>query len=284
MSVIEVEKLTHINQLLGDFVEANRFYHEVFMAQEYMNSYHEAEKRDASLFVVGDTCIELFSPRTPTSSLGRQLSRFGDCWHSLEWKVPDLEAAKATLDERNIRQGSYYPGSFLMTHPKDSHGMILEMCPHEMPNDPRLEPDWTPAPWSDEHPIGIVGLNYLSVAVRDLPGAAEFLTDLVGAEPIYEIDREPAGGRAVGLRIADHVIELLAPTRSSGPAGSYMERFGPRMRSIIFQVKSLRALEIYLAERQLRTVPGDFTGATGIDPADNYGVLWQFTEEAVPGS
>lgn len=283
MSVIEVEKLIHINQLLGDFAEANRFYHDVFMAQEYMNSYHEEEQRDASLFVIGDTCIELFSPRTATSMLGRQLVRFGDCWHSFEWKVPDLEAAKAALDERNIRQGSYYPGSFLMTHPKDTHGMILEMCPHEMAHDPRLERDWTPAPWSDEHPMGIMGLNCMSVAVVDLAAASSFLVDLVRAEPIYEIDREPAGARALGLRIADHVIELLAPSRGGGPASSYVERFGPRMRSIIFRVKSLPAVEKYLADQGLRTVPGDFAGATGIDPADNYGVLWQFTEEPVPG-
>ncbi len=125
MGAIRVEYLVHINQLLGDFAEANSFYERVFDAQEYMNAYHPGEERDASLFLVGDTCIELFSPRTSNSLLGRQLSRFGDSWHSFEWKVEDLERAKAALDERGIRTGSYYPGGFLMTHPKDCHGFLL---------------------------------------------------------------------------------------------------------------------------------------------------------------
>ena len=28
---------------------------------------------------------------------------------------------------------------------------------------------------------------------------------------------------------------------------------------------------------------GDFAGATALHPADNYGALWQFTEEPPPG-
>ena len=63
MTHVKVLSLTHVNQILGDFEQANAFYQRVFGAQEYMNSYHPGEERDASLFVIGDTCIELFSPR-----------------------------------------------------------------------------------------------------------------------------------------------------------------------------------------------------------------------------
>jgi catechol 2,3-dioxygenase-like lactoylglutathione lyase family enzyme len=278
MSSIQVEKLIHINQVLGDFDGANRFYHDVFGALEYMNSYHPQEERDASLFLIGDTCIELFSPRTETSLLGRQLKRFGDSWHSFEWRVPDLELAKAALEERGIRLGSYYPGGFLMTHPKDTHGMILEICPLEMANDPRLEPDWSDSPWREDHPMRIQGLNCMSVAVRDLDSATEFLVDLVRAEPVYEIERSEIQGRAMGLRVADHVIELVEPIGSDGAVTAYIDTFGPRLRSIHFQVADLPAAENHLNSHGLRTAPGDFKGATAIDPADNYGVLWQFTE------
>jgi catechol 2,3-dioxygenase-like lactoylglutathione lyase family enzyme len=282
MGAVTVEKLIHINQLLGDFAGANRFYREVFAAQEYMNNYHETEERDASLFVIGDTCIELFSPRTATSLLGRQLARFGVGWHSFEWKVPDLEAAKAALDQRGIRCGSYYPGAFLMTHPKDSHGMILEMCPTEMTNDPRLEAGWDPSRWRDGHPMGIKGLNCISVAVRDLDAAVRFLCDLTGGEVVYEADRPLAGGRGVGIRVADHDIELLAPGGRGGAVADYLEGVGPRLRSIVFEVQDLAVVEKHLAGHGLRTVAGDFAGATALHPADNYGVLWQFTEEPRP--
>jgi hypothetical protein len=274
---ITVEKLLHINQLLGDFAGANRFYREVFAAEEYMNNYHEGEQRDASLFVIGDTCIELFAPRTDTSLLGRQLARFGDSWHSFEWKVPDLEEARDALVERGIRLGSYYPGSFLMTHPKDTYGMILEMHPREMANDPRMKPGWSAKPWVD-HPVGITALNCISVAVRELEAAADFLADLVGAVPFYETVRTPVGARARGMRVSDHTIELVTPTSPAGEVSHYMDRFGPRIRSIRFQVKDLPSARAHLESHHLRTIPGDFEGSFGLDPADNYGVLWQFTE------
>ncbi|HLG68453.1 MAG TPA: VOC family protein [Acidimicrobiales bacterium] len=283
MAPITVEKLIHVNQLLGDFARANAFYRDVFGAQEYMNSYHEGEERDASLFLVGDTCIELFSPRTATSLLGRQLARFGDSWHSFEWKVSDLEEAKAALDARGVRLGSYYPGSFLMTHPRDTHGMIIELCPHEMANDPRLEPGWSPEPWRDRHPLGIERLNHLSCAVRDLPGAVTFVTELTGAEHLYEVDRPAIGGRAAGLWLTDHVLELVEPTTGDGAVAAYLEQMGPRLRSIQFRVVDLARARRHLEEMGLRTVPGDTASAFGIDPRDNFGVLWQFTEEPLPG-
>ncbi|MET0626986.1 MAG: hypothetical protein ABW033_00850, partial [Acidimicrobiia bacterium] len=84
MGSLTVEKVIHINQVLGDFEAANRFYADVFAAAEYMNSYDEGERRDASLFVIGDTCIELFSPRDDQSLLGANLAKYGDSFHSFE--------------------------------------------------------------------------------------------------------------------------------------------------------------------------------------------------------
>ena len=277
MARIPVETLIHVNQLLGDFAGANRFYHDVFGAREYMNSYHPGEERDASLFLIGDTCIELFSPRTESSLLGRQLRRFGDGWHSFEWKVTDLEQAKAVLDDQGIRCGSYYPGGFLMTHPKDTHGMILELCPHDMANDPRLEPGWTPAAWR-EHPMGIEALDCINVAAADRQTTVDFLVDLVGAEPLYEVDRPAVGGRVTGLRVADHVVEIIGATDPDGQVAAYMSAYGARLRSIRFKVGDLSKVEHHLGSAGIRTVSGDSEGSLAIDPRDNYGALWQFAE------
>src|SRR4051794_26953959 len=94
MSSLTVTKLLHVNQLVDDFDAARAFYARVFGAREYWTGYDEAENRDASLFVIGDTCIELFAPRDRTSLLGASLARFGNSWHSFEWQVPDLEQAR----------------------------------------------------------------------------------------------------------------------------------------------------------------------------------------------
>jgi catechol 2,3-dioxygenase-like lactoylglutathione lyase family enzyme len=275
MGRVQVEKLIHVNQVLGDFEGANAFYQKVFGAVEYMNSYHEAEERDASLFVIGDTCIELFSPRTTTSLLGRNLERYGDSWHSFEWKVPDLDASRTALQERNVRITTDYPGGFLMTHPKDTHGVVLELCPVDMANDPRLEPGWDPSPWRDG-PLGITGLEHLSVAVRDADAAVDFFTDLTGAPVAYR-DRVDGSARCHAVRFPDHVLQLAEPT-GPGPVAEYIERYGPRLRKLTFTVRDPGSTRRHLDSHGVRVVDGDVAGSVAVDPRDNYGVLYEFAE------
>jgi catechol 2,3-dioxygenase-like lactoylglutathione lyase family enzyme len=279
--MLGVEKVIHINQVLGEFDAANHFYADVFGAVEYMNSYDQGEDRDASLFVIGDTCIELFSPRGEQSLLGRNLARFGDSFHSFEWKVDDLEEAKAAFEERGVRVTTYRPGRFFMTHPKDGHGLLLELCPTDMANDPRIEPGWSAAPWRDEHPLGIDRLNAMSAAVADLDAASTFVAGLTGCEVLYRETR-PGVGEAAGFWIGDTVLELVEPSDDDSPVADYIGRFGPRLRSLHFRVRDVDAVASHFADQGLHTQPGDVDGWVALDPADNYGALWQFTEAALP--
>jgi len=281
MTTLQVEKVIHINQLLREFAAANRFYADVFGAVEYMNNYDPGEDRDASLFVIGDTCIELFSPRGEESLLGRSLARFGDSWHSFEWKVPDIEAAKAAFDERGVRVTTYRPGSFFMTHPKDGHGLLFEICPDEMANDPRLGPGWTTAPWRDEHPLGIDRLHSMGAAVVDLDAATAFLSDLTGTDVLYRATR-PGVGEVAGLFIGDTCIELVQPDSDDSPVARYIARYGARLRSLQFRVRDVDAVRGHFVAHGLRTGPGDAEGWLALAPEDNYGVLYQFTEDALP--
>jgi catechol 2,3-dioxygenase-like lactoylglutathione lyase family enzyme len=281
MRSLTVEKVIHINQVLGDFEAANRFYAEVFAAAEYMNSYDEGERRDASLFLIGDTCIELFSPRDDQSLLGANLAKFGDSFHSFELKVPDLDEAKSTFDEHGVRVTTYRPGSFFMAHPKDAHGLLLEVCPFDMHGDLRLEPNWSAQPWRD-HPLGIQQLNALSAAVRDLDAARAFLVALLGAEPVHEGERAGVG-RTAAFWLGDTMLELVEPSGADSPVAAYIERYGPRMRSLHWQVADLGRTRAYLEGKGLRVVDGDVDGWIALDPRDNYGVLWQCTEEPQPG-
>jgi catechol 2,3-dioxygenase-like lactoylglutathione lyase family enzyme len=281
MGMIEVERVIHINQVLSDFEGANRFYADVFGAVEFMNNYDEHERRDASLFVVGDTCIELFSPRDQGSLLGANLARYGDSWHSFELKVRDLEDARAAMEERDVRVTTYRPGAFFMVHPKDTHGLLLELCSHDMRGDPRLEPDWSPDPWR-HHPLGIEQLQNLGCAVRDLDSAVGFVSCLLGAEPIHRGTRSGVGNLAT-FWLGDTAIELVEPDSERSPVAEYIERYGPRMRSLLWKVSDVDAAGRYLDSKGLRVVRGDVDDWIAIDPRDNYGVLWQFTDQPQPG-
>lgn len=280
--VLQVEKVIHINQVLGDFEGANRFYADVFGAVEYMNSYDPGERRDASLFVIGDTCIELFSPRDDQSLLGANLARYGDSFHSFEWKVPDLAEAKEAFDANGLRITTYRPDQFFMTHPKDTRGLLLELCPFDMHDDPRVEPGWSSAPWRDEHPLGIDRLHSMSAAVRDLDDAVSFLGKLTGLDPVHRGERTGVG-RTATFWIGDVLHELLEPTGEGSPAAAYIERYGPRVRNLVWRVRSVDAARAHLEGKGLRVTDGDEPGWIALDPEDNYGVLWQFTEDRHPG-
>jgi catechol 2,3-dioxygenase-like lactoylglutathione lyase family enzyme len=276
---VKVLTLTHVNQILGDFEQANAFYQRVFGAQEYMNSYHPAEERDASLFVIGNTCIELFSPRTTTSLLGRNLERYGNGWHSFEWRVDDLDEAREALHERGVRITTDYPSQFLMTHPRDTYGAILELCPHEMHNDPRLETDWSDQPWS-EGPLGISGLGQMSIAVRDADAAADFFAELTGAAVVYR-DRGEGGARCHGVQFPDHILQLAQPDKP-GPVSDFVEKHGQRLRKLTFTVHDTARVREHFLGNGLRVLEGDSPAAVILDPRDNYGVIYEFVEGTSP--
>jgi hypothetical protein len=233
-------KLVHVNQLVDDHDGTTAALTGALGARVYWENYDPEQNRDATLMVIGDLCVELFAPRDHTSALGAALVRYGPGWHSFEWHVPDLAEAKAALDERGVRIAMYRPGMFLTTHPADCHGMMLELCPLEMHGDPRIEPGWDPTPWRDTHPLGVVGLNALTIAVRDVPAATAWLLDLVEGASVV-----PRPGEGVGIRVADHVVELVATTNGA-----------QRLRSVELGVTDVDRAAAHLDELGLPTKPG----------------------------
>jgi methylmalonyl-CoA/ethylmalonyl-CoA epimerase len=165
-----------------------------------------------------------------------------------------------------------------MVHPKDAHGLLFEVCCLEMANDPRLEPDWTPAPWA-EGPLGITGLRALTAAVRDLDAATAFLSDLLGAEPLA---REHFAGtaRTAQFLLGDTVLELQEPDGDAGPVAVYLDRWGPRMRSLDFLCRDVEGARAHLESLGLSVTAGDEPGWIAIAEADNFGVRYQFCPEA----
>lgn len=266
MSSLRPAKLVHVNHLVDDYAGTTGFLVDVCGAREYWRGYDEEQRRDANLMVIGDLCVELFAPVDRTSLLGASVARYGPGWHSFEWQVPDLEEAKAALDERGVRVTTYRPGEFLMAHPGDCHGMLLELCPLEMTGDPRIEPGWTAAPWRDEHPLGVVGLNALSVAVRDLAAASRFVLELVdGAEVVYREARDDVDADAVGVRVAGYVVEFVQARSERGPIAEFVGRWGQRLRSVELGVVDPDRAAQHLVAAGRQVVPGSRKGVVAFD-------------------
>ncbi|WP_299950426.1 VOC family protein [uncultured Modestobacter sp.] len=267
--------LAHVNQLVDDIDAAESFYTDVLGARTFWRQYDQDENRDACLFLVGDVCIELFAPRDEHSLLGAALARYGNSWHSFEWHVPDLDEARVALVERGVRIPVDRPGAFLMTHPADCHGMLLELSPLTMPGDPRAEPGWGPASWRDRDPLGITGLHRVTVAVRDLTAATGWLTGLLGVPAPAAEHRRELDADVVSVPVADHVVELVQARQDTGPIADHVRRWGQRLRSIELGVTDLDRATGHLRGRGLRVEPGSRAGAVAIAAADNWGVRWE---------
>ena len=121
--------------------------------------------------------------------------------------------------------------------PADCHGVSLEFFDgyfHD--NDDVLDTPMRPAEyWRDEHPLGLTGLRGYTVAVRDLEQALEDFGAVLHGEVVHEAPRPAVSGTAVGLRVADAVLELVAPD-GDGPLRQHLLAHGEGIRSTVFEV------------------------------------------------
>jgi hypothetical protein len=101
------------------------------------------------------------------------------------------------------------------------------------------------------------------------------LRSFLSAEPAYEEARPAIGADAVGLTVADSVIELLAPT-GDGAIATHLRRHGPGIRSAVRGHRVSAQAERYFAERGIAPVPGDRPGALAIPAEANLGIILEF--------
>ncbi|MBM3680399.1 MAG: VOC family protein [Actinobacteria bacterium] len=89
---------------------------------------------------------------------------------------------------------------------------------------------------------GAIGIHHLGIAVPDLEAAAETYALLIGAVVDHGHDSEAMGTRALAIRTpAGPMIELVAPFGTDTPVGRFLERRGPGMHHVAYEVGDLAA-------------------------------------------
>jgi methylmalonyl-CoA/ethylmalonyl-CoA epimerase len=107
------------------------------------------------------------------------------------------------------------------------------------------------------------GIHHLGVAVVDLDEAVEVYRRLFGAELELRETIDEQGVETALLRIGDGRVELLASLAAESPVGRFLERRGPGMHHVAFEVDDVGLeLERLAAE-----------GAELIDPTPRRGLL-----------
>lgn len=281
-------QVNHVNAIVTSFEGALDHFRRLFGA--YLNmEIPESDGVRAVLVTIGHVVIELFAPVKVTErGQGRLMGLYGDHYIGIEYRVADVAEAREVLAARSIRN-IHDDGSVFFTHPGDCFGVSFEFFAGNWfaPEMEAVNPNWSAPPpreyWAEKHPMGILGLSRWSVAVPHLDPAAAFYANVMGAKEVYRESRPNAAAESIGFELGDAIVELMAPT-GEGPIQKFLERYRQHMRAIVFEVKSLAAVEDHLRSQGVGLVEGDAPGSRAIPPEQNHGLLFEFTEARRPRS
>ncbi|HEX7856556.1 MAG TPA: hypothetical protein VF503_23005 [Sphingobium sp.] len=264
-------RVNHINMVLEDFDSGIAHFRSLYGA-DVIADYPQKEWH-AGLFEIGRVIFEPFVP--PTWLLS---SRYGAHYLGIEYQA-EMEAVRAAVADHGVRIVRDI-GLALHTHPADTFGVAFEFYDGSF-----HDRDWpliggqmkSADYWRDAHPLGLTGLKAVTIVAEDGEGATRFLQSFLSAEPAYEEARPDIAAHAIGLTVADAVIELLVPT-GVGAIRRHLDRWGPGIRSTVLGVRDIGQAQLYFADQGVELALGDRPGGIAVPAEANRGVIFEFAE------
>jgi hypothetical protein len=291
--------MIHSVHMTDDVPALNRFYEEVFGGLMYMGvdepNFLPVEDRWAGLLLISDLCIETMAPNMPadpTKPVGKFYTKFGRHLHSVGYKVDDLPGLGNHLIEQGVYIGA--PGGGKLDHieeemtyfypsPRDMYGLMAELCKVDMRADPRLLETWSSQVkmWEIGHPLGIKGLAYVTLGVKDLDAAAQTYVERIGAIGVASGVDDGGQFRYQLVQLGDCLLQLAQPLDTESPLGQHVARWGNMIYGITFSVRDLDSAEAWLDKKSIRTTRPR-AGLLAANPDDCFGAPYFFTTDAVP--
>lgn len=291
----EIVRLFHASQIVHDVLEVGRFYHDFFGSWVYDAQHLETEgARNSSHLMGGTFALETLAPidATAPSGVARFLRRHGPHFNNIAFWVRDCRGLAEQLLACGVRvavrggafaeelpEGDF---AYVITHPKDTHGIAFEFLEDQRIHDPRDQPWWSASYWSDRHPLGILSLSHCTIAVTDLDAAERFLATALLGEQVGSDDDPTRGTRSAFFAVADTLVELATPTSAHSPLGRHLASHGPILYAFTFAVRDLDAVRRHASDHGVGLISyGDHT--VELDPDQTFGAVFGFSERILPG-
>lgn len=272
-----IGKLFHLAHLVDDLDATDRLYDDVFACQRYYHGYERPARREASLLVVADQCMEPIQPSADPDDAGWPLqrfkARFGNRLHSIAWYVDDIEAFTARLLDHDIRLVGLTgkpvtdpaDAVAVWTHPGDT-GALLEFCEAGFAADPRLDDDFTTDRWQ-EHPLGLTHTSHVTVLFDDLDHADRVYGQALAGRLLRTEQSDATGPRAFYAIGTDTVIEAIAPGDRETAEGVDHASAGNAVHAITFATTDLAGAQEFLRGHGIATTPaGEHHVWVDLDP------------------
>jgi methylmalonyl-CoA/ethylmalonyl-CoA epimerase len=130
----------------------------------------------------------------------------------------------------------------------------------------------------------VLRVDHIAVVVPDMDIALDFWQKALGL-PLAHVEEVPAQQTAVALMpVGDCEVELVQPTSDTSGMARYMDRRGPGLHHICFEVDDLEATLAQLRETDIRLINEEpVTGAGGkkaafVHPKSASGVLVELVQ------
>lgn len=135
--------------------------------------------------------------------------------------------------------------------------------------------------------LGILRIDHVGTAVRDLDEAIEFYGSVFGMKCLHSETNEEQGVREAMLAIGpdtDSCIQLLAPLNPDTNIGKFLDKKGPGIHHIAYTVVDVEKASATLRERGMRMLYETAKRGTSdsrvnfVHPKDAGGVLVEIVQ------
>jgi hypothetical protein len=267
---IRPRRVNHMNAVLTDFDASVDHFRKLYDA-EFVVDIPQREFH-ACLVEMGRVLFELFVPHDQLV-----IARYGPHYVGMEYEA-DMDEVRKVIAARGIRIIRDI-GIAVHTHPADCFGVSFEFTDNYFHDRdwPLLGGPMKSAEYWRQHPLGLTGLRGYSIAVSDIGAAQAFMQGFLSGVVLYEEPRPALAARAVGLKVADSLVELITPV-GDGAMQRHLHRCGNGIRSTLFRVHDVGQAKRYFAERGIDLVAGDGPDSWSIPAQHNLGVIFEFSQ------
>lgn len=126
-------RIDHIGVVVPDLDEAAELYRERFQMAEQHRETVEEQGVEAMLFAVGEQHVELISPLSEESGVGKFLAKNGPGFHHVAYATDDIESALRAVADAGLELVDEKPRRGILDsrvaflHPKATGGVLTEL-------------------------------------------------------------------------------------------------------------------------------------------------------------
>ncbi len=130
---MNVKRIDHVGIAIADIDAARKLYEDVLGLKLTRQETVTEQGVNTHFYPIGDVKLELLESITPDGPIARFIEKRGAGMQHLAVEVDDIESAISELKEKGIRMIDETPRNgvensrIAFVHPKDTHGVLLEL-------------------------------------------------------------------------------------------------------------------------------------------------------------